>query len=222
MPNQRARPRHPWSRFPLGVDVGLGVALAIFLGASFAAYDLSQQAARAATEANQSYESLASIQALLTSVVDAETGQRGFLLTAEDRYLDPYKAALPQIRDQLKVLGPALAGRPQKLATLAALNDAVRDKLQDLAQTLAESRASGIDTARSQIASEPGRVKMDKIRALVQDIASQELATLQERNETARVTACSSLSPRSSADGFGPRTPWGATGARSSRSCSKT
>jgi PAS domain S-box-containing protein len=167
--------------------VGLGAALAIFLGASFAAYDLSQGAARAAREARESLETLASIKEVLTSVIDAETNQRGYLLTGDARYLDPYRAQAPEVMARLDSLRAALADRPREIETLEKLREAVRDKVQELAQTLATSRSAGMDAARARVSIEAGRVQMDKIRSLVQDIADHELATLNERNVTARV-----------------------------------
>jgi PAS domain S-box-containing protein len=169
----------------LGVDLGLGVALAIFLGASFTAYALARQAVQAAREARQSLEALAAIQKVLTAVVDAETGQRGYLLTSDKRYLDPYSAALLQIQDHLAELRAALGEQARQSAHLQALGGAVRAKLAELDRTLAESQSKGIGAAREVGNLEQGRVAMDKIRALAQDISTQERATLRDRNQTA-------------------------------------
>jgi PAS domain S-box-containing protein len=185
VPNDRSPSRGAWSPFSLGVDLGLGVALTIFLGASFAAYDLARQAVQAASEARASLEALAAIQEVLTSVVDAETGQRGYLLTGDDRYLEAYGSALPQIQDHLAGLRLALAGQPAQSANLDALGRAVREKLAELEQTLAQSRSAGTGAARGIGSMDQGRVAMDKIRALARDISTQERATLRGRNEAA-------------------------------------
>jgi PAS domain S-box-containing protein len=187
VPNPRRPSRRAFRPFPLGVDLGLGVALAIFLAATFTAYELDRQALQATKDGRRSLEALIAIQELLTSVVDAETGQRGFLLTGDDRYLDPYKAALPGIQDQMKGLRSAQAGgQPRQSATLDSLDRAVRDKLAELDSTLSASQSEGIGAARAIVATDRGRVAMDQIRALAQDLATEERATLNERSETAR------------------------------------
>jgi PAS domain S-box-containing protein len=185
--NRRIPTRGPWSSYSLGVDLGLGVALAVFLGVSFTAYDLGRQAVQAAREAHQSLQTLAAIQELLTSVVDAETGQRGYLLTGDDRYLDPYRTSLPRIQDRMTWLRSALAGQAQHAGSLEGLESAVHDRVAELALTLVESRSAGLGAAQESVATDQGRGTMDRIRGLVLDISTQERATLRDRNETASV-----------------------------------
>jgi CHASE3 domain sensor protein len=168
------------------VDLGLGAALAIFLGASLTAYGLTQQAVQAAAEARQSLEALTAIQELLTSVVDAETGERGYLLTGDDRYLDPYRAALPVIQDRLASLREAMADQTEPAAALADLDEAVREKIVDLEDTLTQSRSAGLGAARKIEAMDRGRVAMDKIRDLAQAVSAQQRATLEASRMTAR------------------------------------
>ena len=65
----------------------------------------------------------------LSLVQDAETGQRGFLLTGEASYLTPYQSAVDALPAELEVLKGAMSDDPTRLARLGELNAAMRDKL---------------------------------------------------------------------------------------------
>src|SRR4051812_38668960 len=73
---------------------------------------------------------------LRNAMQDAETGQRGFLLTGEERYLDPYTKALPQIPDLLERVATVLKPYPEADEAVAHLRAGVTDKLAELAQTI--------------------------------------------------------------------------------------
>ncbi|HJS84797.1 MAG TPA: CHASE3 domain-containing protein, partial [Acetobacteraceae bacterium] len=74
---------------------------------------------------------------LLAALLDAETGQRGFLLTGEERYLEPYAAALRRVASSLDRLRGLVADNPAQLARLPALRADAEAKLAELGDTIA-------------------------------------------------------------------------------------
>ena len=116
-------------------------------------------------------EVVKSTNALLSSLKDAETGQRGFLLTGEDRYLDPYRLALTEIPANLKGLLDATAtGSPDQAARVRALRPQVQEKLDELKQTIDLRRSKGFDAAVRLVLTDRGKVMMDRIRDLCSEI----------------------------------------------------
>src|SRR5580704_17956915 len=80
-------------------------ALAVVLLIGLLSYRASTALGRHAHQIEVTERVVIGINALISSLTDAETGQRGFLLTGEDRYLGPYRQALADIPALLKSLG---------------------------------------------------------------------------------------------------------------------
>ena len=134
------------------------------------------------------------VVAALSLVQDAETGQRGFLLTGEASYLTPYQSAVDALPAELEVLKDAMSDDPTRLAQLAELSAAVQDKLGELAETIALYQAGNRDAALQVVRNDRGKAYMDRLRAVVADIRQNENAVLQAR--------------LASADGTGKRLGW--------------
>ena len=88
----------------------------------------------------RSVERTSQIQALLSTLKDAETGQRGYLLTGNEAYLKPYREALGDVDAQLARLSDSLGDDRQQRASLALLGPRVKEKLSELEETVALRR----------------------------------------------------------------------------------
>ncbi len=116
---------------------------------------------------------------LLSAMKDVETGQRGFLLTGDEAYLQPYHAALPVVHRELASLG-ALSVR------LDGLPELVSARIESADAGIATRRAQGLAGAANAIGSGRGKDLMDAVRAKVaslQAIVSEQAAA---RIEAAR------------------------------------
>ncbi|MDX2270668.1 MAG: diguanylate cyclase [Cyanobacteriota bacterium] len=107
---------------------------------------------------------LGSLQSLLSQLQDAETGQRGYLLTGSDRYLEPYETALAQIPQQQQLLRQLLRDHPQEQAILRVLDPLIESKLAELAETIQQREQAGLEAAIAIVLTEQGRQMMDAIR----------------------------------------------------------
>ena len=108
-----------------------------------------------------------SLERLLALVRDAETGQRGFVITGRETYLGPYNEAAPQIESRLNALAPALRSDPVQAARLQRLHQMLTAKLTELAKVIALRRTGGFDAARTVIENDTGKAFMDQARGLV-------------------------------------------------------
>jgi PAS domain S-box-containing protein len=117
---------------------------------------------------------------LLSLLKDAETGQRGFLLTGNDRYLNPYRQAIAEIPSTLKVLADATANtRPSQGRRIEDLRASIGGKLDELEQTIDLRRTKGLDAAVAVVLTDRGNDLMEQIRrecSEIQMIANNGLA----------------------------------------------
>jgi PAS domain S-box-containing protein len=110
-------------------------------------------------------------QALL---LDAETGQRGYLLTGETSYLEPYDNAVSQVDIHIQNLSRLTVDNPRQQANLAHLGNLAHMKLSELAETVALARAGHVDEARGVVLSGRGHALMGQFRQALQSMQSEE------------------------------------------------
>ncbi len=113
---------------------------------------------------------------------DAETGQRGFLYTGGEQYLEPYDKALAEIDAHVNALARLTSDNPRQQPAIADLRVLVRTKLDELAGTIALYRSGKQDQARKLVLSDVGLVTMTKIRAAIAAMEGEEnsLATARD------------------------------------------
>ena len=104
------------------------------------------------------------INQLLQLVVDAETGSRGFLLTGDPRYLEPYNTAVADIGQSLEALRQAYAVAPGESAIIGQLTRNVQRKLAEMDLTVRMRKEGKEDTWKFVLLSDVGREQMDAIR----------------------------------------------------------
>src|ERR1700728_4371028 len=125
---------------------------------------------------------------LLSELKDAETAQRGFLLTADESYLEPYKVALGAIQSTFGNLHKLTADNPDQQRRLAGLSQPVDKKLAELRQTIDLRRTQGLDAALKVVVTNVGKIYMDDARAIVADADQEERDLLKKRPEEARAS----------------------------------
>jgi signal transduction histidine kinase/CheY-like chemotaxis protein/CHASE3 domain sensor protein len=177
------------------VSVGLAVVFVFFLVSGGIAY-LNIQTLR---EDNQgivhSLQVITTLDGLLSTVKDAETGQRGFLLTDNERYLEPYNAALPAVRSQLDDLSQLTRDNPKQQDRIGPLKQHIEAKLAELKETIDLRRTQGAEAALAVVTTDRGKVEMDTIRAQLSamgqeeaDLREKRLAEMTEAYRTAFVS----------------------------------
>jgi len=181
---KRSHPRLP---LPLETIYLLGALLLVLTIAVFSlqgwlAYeDRSRQQLISQTVRRNTY-------ALLASVIDAETGQRGYLLTGLERYLEPYQRALQDVPVDLERLSQAVKERPDQLARLVKLRPIVAAKLESLRQTIELRRAGDNQAALGLVASDRGQTMMDELRQIADEMDTVSSARLAQQAAEAQTS----------------------------------
>ena len=105
---------------------------------------------------------------------DAETGQRGFLYTGEQRYLAPYDLAIQQIDPAIQKLAELTVDNPYQETRVPQLQTLAHQKLDELRETISLYQSGQLDEARALVLSDTGRQTMDRIRGLVASMQQEE------------------------------------------------
>jgi methyl-accepting chemotaxis protein len=126
---------------------------------------------------------------LLSQLKDAETGQRGYLITGADSYLAPYQSALGAIKGMLDDLRKITADNPNQQRRLAAVAPVIDAKLAELRETIDLRRNQGLDAAVKVVLTNAGKIHMDQIRAIIGEADHEEQELLKRRSEEARSSA---------------------------------
>lgn len=109
---------------------------------------------------------------LLSTLKDAETGQRGYLLLGKDEYLKPYTEAQQRLPGDLASVASVLGARP----ATKRLDDLAQAKMAELAETIALRRSGHLDAALALVAAGHGQVLMDTIRSEVERVSNAAIA----------------------------------------------
>jgi len=131
------------------------------------------------------HEVLTELSLTLSSLKDAETGQRGFLLTGHDRYLEPYVHAMAEIREHLQRLKGLTQDNPLQQDRLPALDAGVEEKLAELRETIIAYRNQGPATARRIFGTDRGKIIMDVLRHRTAEMEETERDLLAQRTQEA-------------------------------------
>ncbi|HYP84905.1 CHASE3 domain-containing protein [Variovorax sp.] len=138
------------------------LAALVLVGINEAGYRQSSRALAAIGEAQG--ERLV-LNSLVQSLLDAETGQRGFLLTGEARYRQPYDEAVKQIGNQFAALRKLYADKPEESNRLAVLADHVTRKLAEMDMSVRLRAAGNEDAWKFVLTTDVGQEEMAAIRA---------------------------------------------------------
>jgi len=148
-------------------DLGWTIlALFALLFAALVAYWNWQRVSKTNADAIQMRRSFGMLQQILLSLEDAETGQRGYLLTGSQEYLEPYlrsTANLDSLLEELSALWPRAYDR-DKLAQLALL---AHQNMAELKATIDARNSHNPDAALAIIRTDRGKLYMDQARVLV-------------------------------------------------------
>ena len=152
----------------------LGIAalvLTVFVLLSFRQW---QQYRRANHAAEQSRQISSAVDDVFTTLLDAETGQRGFLLTGEDRYLEPYNRAIQQLPVDLATLKNLFVVNGRGMQNFDQLAVLANRKLDELRQTVEVRRSQGAQPALDLVLTGEGKRTMDSVRMLCAQMQRSE------------------------------------------------
>ena len=165
--------QRPWS-VATWIAIGTVIVVAVLTGA----VSWRWQRARALTA--DSNRRVASAGAVLADLADMETGQRGYLLVGEARYLEPYAAAAARLRGDLATLRQEIPGAVRESAAREQIATLASHKASELDSTIALQRTARHSEAVAIVRTDHGKLVMDSIRSAVRTLTRQEREQLRQ------------------------------------------
>jgi PAS domain S-box-containing protein len=138
---------------------------------------------------DHTHQVISSLRHIQSMVTDAETGQRGYLITGDSSYLEPYNQALLTLDEEEATLRALVADNPGQQENRQHLEELVATRLAQLRDVLDLRQRRGISAAGQEILAGKGKQTDEAIRGLVQRMEFQEQALLVQRERRALRTS---------------------------------
>jgi len=148
--------------------IGIVIAVAIF---TFGVRDNTR-------EVNERFRTIVETSDILTALQDAETGQRGYLLTGEEAYLAPYRAGLDALSKRFEAFEARIV-EPGIRTDVVRLHEIADAKLEELSLTIDLYGAGRREDAIALVRSNEGKALMDEARTVIARIRVHEIAARQ-------------------------------------------
>jgi len=166
--------------------VAFGLALAILAGIGGIAYRNTTQLVETAKRVAHTYAVLENLESLLSDLSDGEAGGRGYVLTGEEYYLEPYQKAVESIGRSIKALKELTADNPGQQRRLEALDPLIAEKLTGLKETIDLRKSKGFEAALQTVLTDKGRKVTEAIRGVIGEMQHEERELLKRRDEETR------------------------------------
>lgn len=171
------------SNWTLGRKIAAGFALSFLLLAVIGsvAYRSISALTRTSYSVTHTHQVLERISLVLGMLVDAETGQRGFVITSDEQYLEPYQKALGELDSTVRDLRALTADNPKQQTRLDEVGTLIARKLAEMKPIIEIRRSSGFEAVAKVVAAGEGKRTMDEIRRVLADMEREEHDLLKQR-----------------------------------------
>jgi len=165
----------------MAFNAALALALTILAGVGWLAYREMVAGSETDRWTTHSYLVIGELGNLLSSLKDAETGQRGFIITGDQKYLEPYEASLGDIENHLASLRLLTVDNSREQQRLASITPLVVAKLAKIKESIALRETRGFQAASEMVMTGAGRDIIDQIRLMIAAAQQEEAQLLRDR-----------------------------------------
>ena len=128
------------------------------------------------------------LEEVISQLDDAETGQRGYLLTNKSIYLEPYETGKLKVYEVIEEAKDLTRDNPIQQERIEHLTTLTTEKLAELSETIELNAAGNRNVALDVVATDHGKRIMDEIRALIYEMKYDEMRLLQARKNESTLT----------------------------------
>ncbi|HZV98178.1 MAG TPA: CHASE3 domain-containing protein [Methylophilaceae bacterium] len=168
------------------ISLGFGLAVTIFVIVGIVSYLSTVKLVSASEWRKHTYDVLRYIDGTLSFLKDVETGQRGYVITGEEKYLEPYRGALDKIRPNIQEIRSLTLDNLHQQQRLDKLEPQVESLLAFTQNVIELRRNKGLNAATQVIKTGKDKQLLDDIRQTLGDMAGEENKLLQERTAVAQ------------------------------------
>lgn len=137
-------------------------------------------------DVDHTFQVMSAIDNALLQLQDAETGQRGFIITGDESYLAPFETGRTKLFEGLSRLSELASDNTDQQARIESLQRLAEGKLNELEDTIITRKREGLEPARLKVIGSAGKETMDRICSVAADMRSAETNLLDARLANAR------------------------------------
>ncbi|WP_392532180.1 response regulator [Nostoc sp. C117] len=179
------------NRLKIGTKIGAGFALslAILSTIGLISYQSTNELIETSRKENHTYQVLSQLEELNLQLTNAETGQRGYIITGEQRYLEPYNAAIQALNQKINELQRLTSDNPNQQNRIDILQPLLTERMTVMKDVINLRQSKGLEAAQQAVLTDRGKQLMDQIQKLIQAMKNEENLLLKQRSERARAAA---------------------------------
>jgi methyl-accepting chemotaxis protein len=178
-------------KWSVGTKIGAGYALALIILVILGtvSYRNTTGLIEAAQMKAHTYQVLENLDRVLSTLKDAETGQRGYIITGESQYLEPYQIGTSAVNKTVQTLRGLTADNPNQQRRLDAIEPLIAAKISELKETIDLRKSKGFDAALKVVQTDKGKTVMDDIRKVITEMDNEERTLLQQRENEMKASS---------------------------------
>lgn len=184
--SKRSQAKKAHRKFVGKIAGGLGVATVILAGIVSVSYQSLNQLIKNNSSVEATFGIIKQLDDVLSKMKDAETGQRGYIITGDKSYLEPYIQATQVVRKEVITLKQLSANNPSQYHKIAQIESLIELKLAELETTINLRREKGFEAAYKLIKTNKGKTLMDEIRRLLDEVESEQKQLLVQQDNQAK------------------------------------
>ncbi|MEH1925450.1 response regulator [Nostoc sp.] len=179
------------NRLKIGTKIGISFALSLATLATIGliSYQSTNELIETSRKESHTYQVLSQLEDLNLQLTNAETGQRGYIITGEQRYLEPYNAAIQVINQKVREIQRLTVDNPNQQNRLDILQPLLTERMAVMKNVIQLRQSQGLEASQKAVLTDQGKQLMDNIQKVIQAMKNEENALLKMRSEKARAAA---------------------------------
>ncbi|MEH2161330.1 MAG: response regulator [Nostoc sp.] len=179
------------NRLKIGTKIGVSFALSLatLTTIGLISYQSTNDLIETSRKETHTYQVLSQLEDLNLQLTNAETGQRGYIITGEDRYLEPYNAAIGVLNQKVNELQRLTSDNPNQQNRLDILQPLLTERMAVMKDVIELRQSQGLEPAQKAILTDRGKQLMDQIQKVIQMMKTEENTLLKQRSERAKAAA---------------------------------
>ncbi|MES2591597.1 MAG: CHASE3 domain-containing protein [Bacteroidota bacterium] len=163
------------------INAGFIAALLILLSLSFFSYHFFQNSTEDAKWVAHTHTVLETSKDLLSNLKDAETGMRGYVITGNEKFLEPYTVSVAQNSALLSRMKNLVDDNPKQLERYIEAEGLIKRKFEFTREAVTIRKNSGFEAGVKTVITSEGQDVMDSLRLLFKEIENEEQRLLEKR-----------------------------------------
>lgn len=174
-------------KWTVGRKIGAGFTLAVVTSLIIAivAFRNTRALIDTARLVDHTHEMLYRLEHILSSSKDVQSGERGYVITGLESYLEPYNEAVARLDDEVKQTRKLMRDDPEQRGRIDVIEPLITNLVALASQTIELRKRAGFEAAQHEMLTDESKKLVDDLRQRIREMQAVERASLTERSEAA-------------------------------------